>query len=183
MRLTNSVKQHIKTIFSTTLIACVITMAIAPAQAADDSKNKTESQAQQTETAPKSSALPIDLVADKGNYDPVAGLAVYEGNVVVTQGVATMRADKLTIYLVNNAAERLEVEGKPAKFEYKGDKQPIYGEGLQGIYYVVEKKIKLSGNAMVKQGEDVVKGNVLTYNVDSEIITGNRVKMTFLPKK
>lgn len=130
----------------------------------------------------KSSTLPIDLVADKGSYDQLAGIAVYEGNVKVTQGVSTIWADKLTIILKNNAAERIEGIGNPVKFKFVGDKQPVYGEAKQAVYQVVTKKVTLTGDAVVKQGTDVVKGSVLTYNLDSEIIEGSRVKMTFMPK-
>lgn len=132
--------------------------------------------------APKSTEMPIDLEADKGTYDQLAGLAVYEGNVKVTQGVATIWADKLTIVLKDNVAERIEATGKPVKFEYLGDKQPIYGQGREAIYEVVDKTITLTGQAQVKQGVDMIKGTKLTYHLDQEIIQGKRVKMTFLPQ-
>lgn len=139
-------------------------------------------QAEQTDASSKSSSMPIDLVADKGSYDQLAGLAVYEGNVRVTQGISTIWADKITIILKNNAAESVEAIGKPVKFEYLGDKQPIKGQGQKAIYNVVEKIITLSGEAVVTQGEDVIKGSQLTYHLDKELIKGDRVKMTFLPK-
>lgn len=138
--------------------------------------------AQDGQSGAKSSAMPIDLVADKGTYDQATGLAVYEGNVKVTQGIATIWADKLTIILKNNTAERIEAIGSPVKFEYLGDKQPIKGRGNKAIYEVVNKTITLTGNAVVEQGKDVVKGSELMYNLDKEIIRGSRVKMTFLPK-
>lgn len=129
-----------------------------------------------------STAMPIDLVADKGTYDQLAGLAVYEGNVKVTQGVSTIWADKLVVVLKDNAAERIEATGKPVKFQYLGDKQPIYGQAKEALYQVIDKTITLTGEAEVKQGEDIVKGTRLTYHLDAEIIQGQRVKMTFQPK-
>lgn len=131
------------------------------------------------------SSLPIDVEADGGTYDQLAGLAVYSGNVKVTQGVSTIWAHKLTIVLKNNTAERLEAEGnskKTVRFEYKGKKQPIVGTGQKVVYHVPKKTVTLSGNAQVLQGKDVIKGNQLTYNLDKELIEGSRVKMTFLPK-
>lgn len=132
-----------------------------------------------------SSTLPIDLEADEGTYDQLAGLAIYSGNVKVKQGVSTIWADKLTIVLKNNAAERLEAEGsakKPVRFEYLGNEQPVNGQGQKVVYFVPKKTVTLSGNAVVKQGKDVIKGNKLTYNLAKETIGGSRVKMTFLPK-
>lgn len=123
----------------------------------------------------------IDLIADKGSYDQQAGVAVYEGNVKVVQGIATIWADKLTIYLKNNTAERIEAIGNPVEFEYKGEKQPVYGEGKKVIYDVLPKVVSLSGNALVKQGKDTIKGTKLTYDLVKENIAGSRVQMSFLP--
>ncbi len=134
------------------------------------------------EKSTDSTNMPIDLEADSGTYDQIAGLATYTGNVKVTQGVATIWADKLTIVLKNNVAQRIEATGKPVKFKYKSDKQPIDGQGKQAIYEVSNKTITLTGDAIVKQGIDVVKGTELIYHLDQEIIQGQRVKMTFQPK-
>lgn len=136
-----------------------------------------------THVIAQNSGQAIDLVADKGSYDQQAGIAVYEGNVKVTQGVATFWADKLTIYLKNNAAERIEAIGKPVKFNYQGEKQPINGEGNNVVYKVLPKVVTLTGNAVVKQGKDTITGKTLTYDLGKETIGGTRVKMTFLPAK
>lgn len=140
------------------------------------------SQAADQQTA-KSSDMPIDLVADKGSYDQVAGVAVYEGNVKITQGIATIWADKVTIILKNNAAERIEADGKPAKFEYIGDQQPIRGKAKHTVYEVADKTVTLTGDAEITQGKDVIKGKQLSYQLDKEIIKGSRVKMSFQPDK
>ncbi len=132
--------------------------------------------------AANSTNMPIDLEADSGTYDQIAGLATYTGNVKVTQGVATIWADKLTVVLKDNVAERIEATGKPVRFKYTGDKQPIEGQGKQALYKITDKTITLTGDAMVKQGIDVVKGTQLIYHLDQEIIQGQRVKMTFSPK-
>ncbi|PIE45319.1 MAG: lipopolysaccharide transport periplasmic protein LptA [Gammaproteobacteria bacterium] len=127
--------------------------------------------------------MPIDLVADSGSYDQLAGIAIYQGNVVLTQGVSTIWADKLSVFVKDNAAERVEATGYPVKFEYKGKEQPITGSGNRIVYHVKTEVITLSGNAVVRQGKDTVRGNQLTYNLRKEIVGGQRIKMTFLPKK
>ncbi len=134
-------------------------------------------------TAEKSSTMPIDVVADKGSYDQQAGFAIYEGNVKITQGVATIWADKVTVILKNNTAERIEADGKPTKFDYRGEKQPIKGSASHVVYEVLSKTVELSGNAVITQGKDNIKGSRLSYNLDKEVIEGSRVKMTFQPGK
>lgn len=169
----NSMKVFVKKYMSSSLLI-VVTLLFAGQSLAADKK---------TEAAGTSSTMPIDVIADRGSYDQLAGIAIYEGNVKVTQGVATIWSDKITITLKNNAAERLEATGKPVKFEYKGEKQPIYGQGNQITYQVTNKIVSMLGNAEIKQGKDVIKGAKLTYNLDKEIIGGSRVKMTFLPSQ
>ncbi len=134
--------------------------------------------------AQDSASQPIDLVADSGFYDQMAGVAVYEGNVRAKQGAATIWADKVTITLKNNAADSIVASsqnGKLVRFEYLGDKKPIRGQGQKAVYKVPTKMVELSGNAQIVQGQDVVKGNKLIYDLAKEIIQGSRVRMTFLP--
>ncbi len=134
----------------------------------------------------KSTDMPIDLTADKGTFDQKKGIAIYNGNVKVTQGFSTIWADRMVITLKNNVAYLIEATGKkdvPVKFHYKGDKQPINGQGHKMVYKVPQKTVILTGNAVVEQGEDVVKGEVINYDLDKEVIGGKRVQMTFLPKE
>ncbi|PID63765.1 MAG: lipopolysaccharide transport periplasmic protein LptA [Gammaproteobacteria bacterium] len=134
----------------------------------------------------KSATMPIDLVADSGFYDQMAGIAVYEGNVRAKQGDATIWAHKITITLKNNAADVIEAIGNKkslVRFEFKGDKQPIKGQGQKATYQVPKKIVTLSQNAKIEQGKDLIKGNKLTYDLSKEIIRGSRVQMTFLPNK
>lgn len=136
--------------------------------------------------AQDSSGMPIDLEADSGYFNQLAGRAVYEGNVKVTQGVATIWAHKITITMKNNTAERLEAVGngkKPVRFKYTGNKQPINGQGNKVVYQVPNKIVTMTGNAKVEQGKDVIKGKTLTYDLSKEIIKGSRVRMTFQPSK
>lgn len=129
------------------------------------------------------SEMPIDLVADKGFYDQQTGIAVYEGNVVVTQADMTIWSDKLTILLKEGAAEHIEAEGAPVRFEYTGQEELIKGHSKRADYEVATTLVTLTGDAVVIQGEDEVIGDKLTYNLNKETIGGSRIKMTFLPSK
>jgi|GEM_PF-6422973 len=123
----------------------------------------------------------INLTADIGTYDKSAGVATYKGHVKVTQGLATIWADKLTVYLQNNNAKRIVATGSPVKFNYLGKRQPIDGQGQNLEYNVLKKLVTLKGEAQITQGTDKVRGSTLNYHLDREIIEGSRVKMTFLP--
>lgn len=138
------------------------------------------------QTMGQNTNTPIDLVADSGSYDQAKGMAIYEGNVEVNQGNARLVADKLTIILKDNTAERLIAEStgkKLVQFKFAGDKQPIEGEGKKAVYQVAEKIVTLTGDAKVVQGDDVVTGNKLTYDLKKEVIKGSRIRMIFLPNE
>ncbi|MBS9777470.1 MAG: lipopolysaccharide transport periplasmic protein LptA [Gammaproteobacteria bacterium] len=139
--------------------------------------------AQDKTKSPKSTTLPIDLIADKASYNQDTGIATYAGNIKVTQGSSTIWADKLTVTIKNNSAEILEASGNPVKFEYQGKRQPVRGKALKVTYKIADKTITLSGSAEITQGKDKVRGALLAYNLDKETIRGSRVKMTFLPPK
>ncbi len=140
--------------------------------------------AQETSNASSSkdsTKQPIDVIADSGSYDQLKQIAIYQGNVEVTQGVSTIFADKITVHFKNNEAEEIIAIGKPLKFVFKGDKLPIYGEGNNAKYIILSKTITLKGNAVITQGEDIIKGDTLTYDLLKEKIKGKRLRMTIQP--
>lgn len=155
------------------LFVSVMNLAFAKDATSKATKKKDEQQ----------SDMPIDLAADKGFYDQKTGVAVYEGNVVVEQAEMKVWSDKLVILLKEGAAEHIEAEGKPVKFEYKGQDELIKGQAKRVDYEVVTTLVTLTGNAVVTQGDDKVTGDKLTYNLEKETIGGSRIKMTFQPKK
>lgn len=163
--------------FSQPLIALLmlLTMSVAVAQ------QPSEGLSNETSTEQSNASLPIDITADSGSYDQQAGYAIYEGNVIINQGVATIHSDKLEIILVDNQVEKMIATGTPATIDYQGEKQPIYGEGNTLTYLVTEKTLQLTNNALVRQGKDEITGSKLSYQLDEEKITGERVKLILQP--
>lgn len=157
------------------VLFCLLNLSVVSAQQTTNST--TGSDAATTSNA----SLPIDIVADSGSYDQQAGIAIYEGNVTISQGVATIHSDRLEIILVNNQVAKMIAIGRPATIDYQGEKQPIYGEGNTLTYLVTEKTLELTENALVRQGEDEIIGSKLSYELDKEKITGERVKLTLQP--
>ncbi len=158
--------------FLVATLLCLLNLAFVNAQENGDS---------QPPATTNNASLPIDIVADSGSYDQQAGVAIYEGNVTISQGIATIKSDRLEIILINNQVAKMIATGKPATIDYKGEKQPIYGEGNTLTYLVSEKKLELTDNALVRQGEDEIIGSKLAYELDKEKITGERVKLTLQP--
>lgn len=125
---------------------------------------------------------PISITADSATSDIAKGLTVFSGNVDITQGVANLKADRVEVKLdENNRAKLLIGKGKPAKFVYKGKKQPITATANRIEYRVLSETIVMTGNAVVKNGKDVTQGKTISYNLKKELVEIEKVRMTYDP--
>jgi len=151
------------------------------------------------ETADKSK--PIAFTSDGGevNYEKKTG--VLTGNVVITQGTLTIRADKINFK--QNADNSLSATafGNPISFRQKRDDAEGFYEGWaqRAEYDGAKEQLELFDNAILKRGTDEIRSNYISYNSASELfkaegrpsstpIAGelgrnDRVRGTFQPKE
>jgi lipopolysaccharide export system protein LptA len=133
---------------------------------------------------------PISIVSDRATIDDANKIAMYEGNVVVTQGTIRIDADKVTLnYTDKQSIEKVVAEGKPARFKQTpdGSKEDYKAKALRMEYNAGENKLYLTKDAELRQGDDTFTGPHITYNTNTGIITadkGNskeRVTVTITP--
>jgi len=151
------------------------------------------------ETADKSK--PISFTSDGGevNYEKKSG--VLTGNVVITQGTLTIRADKINFK--QNADNSLSATafGNPISFRQKRDDAEGYYEGWaqRAEYDGSKEQLELFDNAILKRGTDEIRSNYITYNSKTELFKAegrpsttpvageagrnDRVRGTFQPKE
>jgi lipopolysaccharide export system protein LptA len=113
---------------------------------------------------------PIQITADNGTLDQLKGITVWKGNVVVIQGTLKVNANEVTVTRDDKGNQTLVAFGKPVTFRQKveGKNEWIEGQGSRLDYTTITNLAVLTGNARVKRNEDLVVGNVITYNTDSE---------------
>ena len=130
---------------------------------------------------------PVNISADKLEYFDKEQKAVYDGNVVVTQGEATMKCLKLTIFLTkpektgadeketaalagNTDVSRMEAAG-PVTIAQKDQT----GSGDAGVYERAANKVTLSGHAKLQQGPNLTTGDRIIYTIDQgrAVVEGN----------
>jgi len=150
------------------------------------------------ETADKSK--PISFTSDGGevNYEKKTG--VLTGNVVITQGTLTIRADRINFK--QNADNSLSATafGNPISFRQKRDDAEGYYEGWaqRAEYDGSKEQLELFDNAILKRGTDEIRSNYISYNASTELFkaearpastpaasdaaTKARVQGTFQPK-
>ncbi len=141
---------------------------------------------------------PVNLEADTMTVDDVKKVSVYQGNVVLTQGTLTIRADKLVVTEAKDGSHHGTAHGDPATFRQKRDGVDEYVEGYgQRIEYDSGKDVvELFTQARMKRNQDEVRGNYISYDGKTEFFkviggkeaaTANnprgRVRAVIQPKK
>jgi len=151
-----------------------------------------------------SSKEPISIDADKLVYYDKERKAVYTGNVVVIQGDTKMTCSAMTVFL-----ERPPTQGAAAPQPSNGQSAPATDSGVKhldatgpvtvvsktqvatgdtGSYDKAQDKVWLIGHVTLSDGQNVTKGDKLTYDlkngqatVDTSAKSG-RVHGQFIPK-
>ncbi len=113
---------------------------------------------------------PIDLEADSVMVDDAKQISTYLGNVILTQGTLIIRADKLIVSEDASGFQHSTALGKPTTFKQKREGKNEYMEGsAERIEYDGRMdKVQLFTAASVKRGEDIVRGNYISYDANAE---------------
>ena len=102
---------------------------------------------------------PVNIEADKSEYDDKAKTITYSGRVKVVQGAIHLGADKLT---ADQNSNKIHANGKVVVTS------PTSGTvtGNNGIYDLTRKIVTLSGDVVLnKPGQATMKGSLLTVNM------------------
>ncbi|MDR4520740.1 MAG: lipopolysaccharide transport periplasmic protein LptA [Nitrosomonas sp.] len=145
---------------------------------------------------------PVYLEADRATVEDVKRkdsmrVSIFTGNVILTQGTLRITADKVVLKEDINGFRYATATGDLVTFRQKRDGVDEYIEGWSKRVEYDNKsdKIELFRQARLKRGEDEVKGDYISYNMNSEFFqvigsnergveTGadNRVRIIFQPK-
>ncbi|QZA78341.1 lipopolysaccharide transport periplasmic protein LptA [Deefgea tanakiae] len=131
----------------------------------------------------------MNIVADHCLAEQKTQQTVCTGNVIVTQGTMVMRADKVTMRQDAEGKQFAKGEGRPVRFKQKLDSgETLDAESLRFDYDELKGEMVLIDKAWVKKGQDIVMGDTINYNLNTEFYQaqskpGNRVNITINPKK
>lgn len=135
---------------------------------------------------------PINIEADSVRMDEANKVAVYDGHVVLTQGTLTLKAERIEIHQDEAGVASGQAQGSPAHFRQKVEGKDEYAEGwARRIDYDGRAdKLRLTGEAYLKRGEEELRGNLITYDGKSESYqaqgstggTPGRVRAVIRPK-
>jgi lipopolysaccharide export system protein LptA len=135
---------------------------------------------------------PVNVEADSLRMDDAKKTALYEGHVVLTQGTLMITADRIEIRQDDRGFSSGDATGKPVYFRQKMDARDEYAEGWAEaiVYDARADKLKLTGHARLKRGEEELRGNLITYDGTTEFYqaqgsiggTPGRVRAVIRPK-
>ena len=113
---------------------------------------------------------PVNIEADKVEIDDQKKEAVFQGNVVLTQGTLMLKADRIVVNQNESGFQSGVAYGKPAYFRQKreGFEEYIEGQAERLEYHGEQEKVELFINAKLQRGGDEVRGNYISYSALTE---------------
>lgn len=113
---------------------------------------------------------PINIEADSVTLDDIKKVGVYLGNVILIQGTLMMRADRVDVSQDENGLKNVTAIGSPVSFRQKQDGTDEYVEAYapRADYDNIKGQLVLSGGAQLRKGGDEVRGNMITYNTQTQ---------------
>lgn len=143
---------------------------------------------------------PINYSADSGDVNYQTKIGNLSGNVVITQGTMTIRADRIVFRQNPDNSVSATAHGNPLSFRQKRDGVDEYFEGFaqRAEYDGANEVLELFDRALLRRGADEIRSNYIYYNAKSEQFRaegrpdaptapadsgpGARVRGTFQPK-
>ncbi len=107
----------------------------------------------------------IRINAKRLHIDQAKGISRYDGQVQFHRDSLHIEADHMILYYHNDKLQRAIISGKPASVtQTPANETAITAHALQMEYFADSELLRLSGNAVVQQGEKRFSGAVIEYN-------------------
>ena len=114
---------------------------------------------------------PINYSADNGDVNYLTKVGSLAGNVIITQGTLTIRADRMVFRQNPDNSMMVTAFGNPVSFRQKRDGFDEYYEGFaQRVEYDGAKEfVELFDRALLRRGQDEIRSNYISYSSATEI--------------
>jgi lipopolysaccharide export system protein LptA len=124
-------------------------------------------------------AKPLNISANSQSGNLETGESTFEGAFVATQGTMTMRADRAVIRRDKEGNISASAVGAPVSYREKRDNsEDFINATAQRVEYDERTAtLKLIGQARISSADGELKGEQITYNLDSgafQVQSGNR---------
>lgn len=125
---------------------------------------------------------PIQVEADNIDYQPQRSMALFSGNAVVIQGRTVLRSANLRVAYRGSDIDRVFAD---TEVFFTSPTERVRGD--RAVFDVSNDTVVFSGNVIVTQGQNVVRGQQLTLNTETNASTmrgmDGRVRAVFFPDR
>jgi len=114
---------------------------------------------------------PINYAADSGDVNYLTKVGTLTGNVTITQGTLSIRADKIVFRQNPDNSLSASAYGNPVSFRQKRDGVDEYFEGYaqRAEYDGAKEFLELFDRALLRRGQDDIRSNYISYNAATEL--------------
>jgi lipopolysaccharide export system protein LptA len=125
---------------------------------------------------------PIDVSADRSEYDEKNGVQSLIGNVEIRQGTMRIKASRIEIYLKDNRLAKIEGVGEPISFEQKNEADELVSGRADSISYdATSGTLILIGNATLSQPRQQLESQRIVFDSTNQKVSaegGNKGRVS-----
>lgn len=125
---------------------------------------------------------PTRIEANRMSSDEARRISIFEGNVVLTKGTLTVRAERIVVRQDADGFQHATATGRPVRFRQKGDprgdKEGVWtdGEALRIEIDERNERIEMFERARVTRDKDEVHGEYIFLDQRSEFFSVSAAK-------
>ncbi|MBT5331677.1 MAG: lipopolysaccharide transport periplasmic protein LptA [Porticoccaceae bacterium] len=114
----------------------------------------------------------MEIESDSAEFDELAGLTTYSGNVHLIQGTIELLADEIQLRAENDQIVELIATGGPARYEQLPElgAEKLFAQSNRIRYLLDQDLIELSGDASLSQQGTTLSGGTILYDVRQHIL-------------
>jgi len=132
-----------------------------------------------------SSRSPIEITSDALEANQKENVVTFSGNVIAKQEEMTIHTNKLVVSYDPETKKISEIQALGNVKVVMGDRRAT---GQKAVFYQNENKLILEGDAVIREGDNVIRGERVIYYMDEERSVvepskGGRVTTTISPPK
>lgn len=118
---------------------------------------------------------PIRITADSALREESSGLTEYSGNVVLTQGSLSIRAQRLRVDQSNPQNTLITATGSPATLEQTPsiDSAPVVANANRIVYQQAKELVQLIDDARIEQQGAIITGAAIDYSVAEQRVSAS----------
>ncbi len=116
---------------------------------------------------PEDANQPIQIEAQRAEYDQNAGTVIYSGGVEAVQGTMRVTADRMTVETRDQKVVRITATGSPARYQQQleADQGEVKARARTIVYHTQEERVHLQRDAYLEQGGNEIAGELIEYDI------------------